>query len=379
MRIGILTLPLHRNYGGILQHWALQQVLKQLGHEPVLIQMRYYAPVVNLKLVLLRCLSFFKQIAIRTIGKKNNKVICSPFARDYNTLFPRYADSKFVRNIPQTRDVYSDVELKHMVDSDKFDAFVVGSDQVWRQAYSPCIESYFLDFLPVSDKRKRIAYASSFGTECGDISDELIPKCKDLLGRFDAVSVREDGGLQLAQNKFGYKNAVKTLDPTLLLSSEHYYRIIKKSDKFCHIPYVATYILDDEDDKSAIVKAVTEHLNLPSRGMSVEYTGVTMPTISQWLAHIANAEFVVTDSFHGCVFSIIFHKPFIAIGNTERGLDRFKSLLSALSLTNRLINDNNEFISKSQELIAPIDYNTVDALLDKQRQFSINFLKYALS
>lgn len=113
--------------------------------------------------------------------------------------------------------------------------------------------------------------------------------------------------------------------------------------------------------------------------MSVNYTGTKMPTIAQWLATFANADFVVTDSFHGCVFSIIFEKPFIAIGNIERGLDRFTSLLGSLGWGNRLINSLDEFNDKRNTLLSSIDYESVNVQLDEQRRHSLSFLTNALA
>ena len=100
--------------------------------------------------------------------------------------------------------------------------------------------------------------------------------------------------------------------------------------------------------------------------------------MSQWLANFADADFVVTDSFHGCVFSIIFGKPFIAIGNAERGLGRFQSLLGELGLNDRLITGLSDYQTRNDKLLATLNYEPVRARIDKLRQSSLQFLTDSL-
>lgn len=379
MKIGILTQPLHLNYGGIIQNWALQQVLKSMGHEPVMINRCNDAPVRTAKLMLARSLSLVKHLTLKAIGRDSWARLCNPFARVYNLYQPRFADKHFCNtHIEKSEELYSEEELRRWIEKCDLEAFIVGSDQVWRQEYSPRIETYFLDFLSTTDKRKRIAYAASFGTDCGYMAEDKLPECCRLLSRFDAVSVRENGGLKIVREVFGYNEAVKTLDPTLLLSADHYKSVIN-GDSEPSKPYVAAYILDDTDEKTSILNDVASTFNISFKRMSANYTGSKMPTVQQWLALFANAEFVVTDSFHGCVFSIIFEKPFIAIGNTGRGLDRFTSLLDSLDLGNRLINSLYDFNSKRNALLSPIDYKRVKVQLDEQRRQSLSFLTNALA
>ena len=379
MKIGILTQPIRVNYGGIIQNWALQQVLKSMGHAPVMINRCDNAPVRTPKLMALRSLSFVKHFVLKAIGRDSWAILCNPFARVCNIYQPTYADKHFCsEHIEKSKELYSDDELQLWLENSDVEAFIVGSDQVWRQEYSPRIETYFLDFLPDNDKRKRIAYAASFGTDNGYIDQDKQARCSRLLNRFDAVSVREDGGLKIAREVFGCNNAVKVLDPTLLLSADHYKALINETAKPCK-PYVAAYILDDNNEKDTIISDVSSCLKKPIKRMSVNYTGTKMPTIAQWLATFANADFVVTDSFHGCVFSIIFEKPFIAIGNIERGLDRFTSLLGSLGWGNRLINSLDEFNDKRNTLLSSIDYESVNVQLDEQRRHSLSFLTNALA
>lgn len=377
MKIGILTQPLHRNYGGILQNWALQQVLKDMGHEPEMIFREYNAPKRSISLIVKRCLSWGKCLIKRYLFRQQTVFVHSPFARIYDTTRPRFADRGFIKKISRTRELFDDRELRKEISRHNFEAFIVGSDQVWREEYSPRIETYFLDFLADDDSRPRIAYAASLGKDQDYISKEKLPACQKLIKKFNAVSVREYGAITALKRDFNYDFAVKVLDPTLLLTAEDYRAVIKDKDRNGR-PHIAAYILDNNDDKNAILEDCAKTLSLAVDKFSGEYDGKPMLTVSQWLANFDTADFVVTDSFHGCVFSIIFHKPFIAIANKERGLDRFISLLHDAGLEDRLVFSCNDFFKRKDGLLQHIDYNQIEKSLQKKRRDSFRFLDSGL-
>lgn len=379
MKIGILTQPLHCNYGGIMQAWALQQALRRMGHEPELIARQWTAPM-GVMAVARRIGSFAKTLFLKGLRHRNDLLLRNPLSRNYSPVRPESCDRQFVKDqVAKTCSIYSDGKLRAVIAKRDYDAFVVGSDQVWREIYSPRIETYFLDFLNASDRRRRIAYGASFGTDSAYISEEKLPACRALLRRFDAVSVREDGGLRIAREVFGRKDAVKVLDPTLLLSSDDYRRLIRPADLHSGGSHMAVYILDTDDGKREVVSDLSSRMGLPVNRMSASYSGKPMATVSQWLANFAGAAFVVTDSFHGCVFSIIFHKPFLAIGNAWRGLDRFTSLLRPLGLSDRLVMDADEYRRHRDTFAPTIDYAAVDRRLAAMRQTSLAFLREALA
>lgn len=378
MKIGILTQPLHYNYGGVLQNWALQQVLTRLGHEPETIAL-HYSLVRTPKLIFLRTLSLFKTVLHKCFFVRSERKIHNPFGRRYSVRAFTCDDNFISHKINSSPLLFCHKALLSLVEKRKYDAFIVGSDQVWREEYSPRIETFFLDFLSEEDMRSKIAYAASFGLEQNYISEEKLPLCKRLLQRFDAVSVREDGGLKIVREEFGRKAVVKVLDPTLLLSADDYLRLIKPTDRNSGDAYVAAYILDDNEDKRNIVASVSKVRGKDVRTMSASFAGRDMPTISQWLANIAFADFVVTDSFHGCVFSIIFRKPFIAIGNQWRGLNRFTSLLNEFGLSNRLILNYLDFQKNSASQTSAIDFADVHNKLGSMCQHSLNFLTNVLA
>ncbi|MDE5693135.1 MAG: polysaccharide pyruvyl transferase family protein, partial [Duncaniella sp.] len=253
MKIGILTQPLQRNYGGIIQNWALQEVLRRMGHEAEMIFRQPDAPRPRLGLTILRCCSLLKCIIYKILLGRRDVVLRNPLDNTYNPRQPRYADGKFIKRIQRSRICHSDRELREIVKKNSYDAFIVGSDQVWRQEYSPRIETYFLDFLSDGDRRKKVAYAASFGVETGYIDADKMQQCKTLLSRFDAVSVREDGGLRIVREDFSWHDVEKVLDPTLLLSDSDYRCLIKASDCLAGEKYITSYILDDSMEKQRIV------------------------------------------------------------------------------------------------------------------------------
>ena len=379
MKIGILTQPLHTNYGGVIQNWALQQVLIRMGHEPEMIWRNHDAPDFSLSLMLRRFGSFGKTIILRYILNNKKVVLLSPFEKMYNPRTPRFADNKFIKRITKTKECFSDLQLRKIISRNSYDAFIVGSDQVWREEYSPRIETYFLDFLPSTDSRPKIAYAASFGTDTNYISPQKLPNCQKLLEKFSAVSVREDGGLKIIHEIFRRTDAMKVLDPSLLLDIEDYEALIQKEDRHDSERFIGAYILNRNNDKEYIIADIASEKGLAVKQESGSYEDHKMLTISRWLAMFADAEYIVTDSFHGCVFSIIFNKPFVAIGNEVRGLDRFTSLLSMLKLEDRLILTLSEYCNKKESLMVSTDYQAVNERLSLLKKESISFLENALS
>ena len=260
----------------------------------------------------------------------------------------------------------------------QYDALVIGSDQVWRAAYAYPYARYFADFASGTSAR-RISYAASFGVAGSDFSREQIAACKPLLQDFDAVSVRESSAVMDCRNLFGVQ-AIQVLDPTLLLSKEDYKHLFSKSKR--SRGNLMVYVLDESSSTEAIVSRLAKEKGLkPFRSNSliesgVEKVGLTksqQPPVEQWLRGFYDAEFVVTDSFHACVFSIIFQKPFICLGNRWRGMERFHSLLEPLGLSDRLVSAENFSLPDSD-----INWQQVNEKLEQMRISSRQFLTEAL-
>lgn len=374
MRIGILTLPLsNNNYGGILQAWALQQVLREQGHKPILIDRHFNVQKPSFWELFKRCVSVLKNSVSIFLRGDKNIYLKNPFLREY---IPWQYDQKFVsRKISQTKQLYNSAELYEHLSESGYDLVIVGSDQIWRDDYFPDITDFFL----INYKGKKISYAASFGKDKDYISKDKMPQCRVALKQFSAVSCREYSGVEILKKDFGIEGK-KVLDPTLLLQASDYIDLIGPK-RLKPSEGVVSYILDSNSDKDAILSDIIRKIgsevarmnleNDPQKGRPLE--------VEEWIANIANSEYVVTDSFHGCVFSIIFRKPFVAIANKERGLDRFLSLLKDCGLEDRLVFSFEDYIVKKAEVILNIDYDHVYNRLAKWRTDSLKFLKDAVS
>ncbi len=377
MRIAILTLQLHTNYGGIIQCYALQTVLERMGHNVTVLNRRYPGP--GFWLILRRFASLAKCVVRKCLLGRKDIALMNPWSEGYNT-HKQSEDEKrggseirrFIReNIHLSKSLRSTEELAKYVLSNDFDCIIVGSDQVWRECYSPCIEDFFLGFLPEGDKHLNITYAASFGTADDPISSEHIDDCVRLARRFSAISVREESGVKIMRDDFGL-DAKLLLDPTLLLSAEDYWKVSRTAGN-CGL---ASYVLDENEMKDSILEEAGKALNLKQTKLRIvaghpDAETVSTPSVERWLASFAGADFVITDSFHGCVFSIINHKPFIAIANRNRGLERFTSLLGTFGLTDRLIFSKDDFEARRESLLSPIDYSPV---IERHQQLIQNCL-----
>lgn len=383
MKIGILTLPLASNYGGILQCYALQTVLERMGHEVVVLDRASAAPSAGL--VIRRCGSVLKCLVRRYIRGQKNIAILSPWSQRYVIDKRDQIDFsvllKFVRkNINITRPLRSSEALLKRVKRQKLDCLIVGSDQVWRECYSPFLTDCFAGFFPPDDKMLKITYGASFGTSENPISEQMLETCKRLSSRFDSISVREKSAVGLVEQYFG-KHAELVLDPTLLLGAEDY--VIERPKTACPVTAeqdtLVSYVLDTDGQKAKIANDVAGELGLKESFMGLspkksDGSPDKMIPVQSWLDNFRNASFVVTDSFHGCVFSLINRKPFIAIVNHSRGADRFVSMLSQLGLERRMVNDYEEYSARRSELIAPIDYAEVYSKLQKLKAHSLGYL-----
>ena len=371
MKIGILTHPLDYNYGCLLQAFALQKTIKSMGHEVVTID-RFSDPSVAF---FSQFKNWMKRIAAHYIKGKNVRICWNPnLTMDMKrTLFSQ--THKFVdRNITNTGIVFPS-DLERIDKEYQFDAYVVGSDQVWLPNFSL---NCFLDFVH-RDNVKRIFYAASTGsTSFADIPS-IAMKCKNLSRKFSGISVREDSLLPVVKKALG-REAIQVLDPTLLLDAKDYLAAcVEKEDDS---PIIFTYILDKTYDKQVLVGKVQKELQLPivagsvekdyERGKNMDINKCIYPSVDHWILNMARAKFVVTDSFHGTCMAITFRKPFVVVGNKARGLNRFLSLLSLFNLENRMITDSTQL---SPSFYSQLDNKYISELLKKKRTEAIDFIK----
>ena len=375
MKIAILTQPLHTNYGGNLQNFALQKVLTDMGHEPVTID-RHHTVKLRTKLKL----GYFKNLLMHFLKGTPKPLWKSYFSSKKEQAYLRQDITAFIdAYITKTPRLYSDKAVQAIFKENNFEAVIVGSDQCWRPMYSPNIYTYYLDFLKDNKEIKKLAYAASFGTDEWEYTEEQTARCKKLIQQFDLVTVREKAAVNLVTEKLN-KDAEFVLDPTLLLSKEDYIELFVGKN----LPDnkgIYTYILDDSDWKTQVVETAKETLGLPQ--FSNQHNKHTVnsekiPSIESWIKGFADADFVVTDSFHGTVFSIIFNKPFISLVNVSRGASRFESILGEFDLMQRLASDfDQQYIEALIE--EAIAYDGVNQKLDALRSHSKEVLNAALS
>lgn len=334
MNVLILTQPLLNNYGCLLQNFALQHVLQNLGCNcltyDIVLPIRFGCYILS-------CLKSLFLFLIPGKRRRFVKFVMPPRRKKFSRDF-------VASNLVSTK-MYTKY-LSKILYKNQIDAVIVGSDQVWRPKYSYRIKDKFLDFCKKKKDLKRIAYAASFGVDSWEYSLKQTLACSRLAQKFDAISVREESGVKLCNEHFGVY-ATWVLDPTLLLTRDDYLLICKdipsSSEK-----YLAVYVLDENEQVTKTYEKVAENLGLVIKKFHADSKSTL--TVPEWLAMFRDASYVVTDSFHGTVFSIIFGKEFKCIYNEGRGSARFESLLNL--------------------------YNS--GKLDEMREFSLNWLKNAL-
>ncbi|SDL03106.1 Polysaccharide pyruvyl transferase [Halanaerobium congolense] len=264
-----------------------------------------------------------------------------------------------------------------------FDAVIVGSDQVWRVENTSGVgNNFFLDFIK-DNNIKKLSYAASFGIDDINCSSSQLKEINSLIDDFDAVSVREESGVDICKNKFNI-SAVRLLDPTMLLEKSDYLDLVNEEVKFDN-KLLTTYVLDKTDERKKIINKISNKKDLKINPVNTELKSfdiknlllnidkIILPSIEQWIKGFSEADFIVTDSFHGTLFSILFNKQFVSIGNKRRGLTRFKSILKIFDLEDRLILSSDDL--NDDLLNREIDYNRINKIINKEREKSFNFLK----
>lgn len=375
MKIGILTLPFHTNYGGILQAWALQTVLERMGHEVKVLD----RPWKNVKEPQwYKWIYLLPKRILRNLLKLENRTIFIERNINYELQVICQHTNAFVNKYILSRKFNDFSEISER----EFEALVVGSDQVWRKWCfgENRIYQAYLDFAK-GWSIKRIAYAPSFGIDLWDYTEEQTIHCGELLRMFNAVSCRENKGVEFCKDHFNVK-AELVVDPTLLLRKDDYIELIKNTNK--SRGNLMCYVIDEDEKKTEIVKQISKISGLTlfranskaeDRSGRFSLKDRIQPPVESWLKGFYDAEMVITDSFHACIFSIIFNKPFWVIGNKDRGMSRFYSLLEMFDLESRLIDVNTENINFAEN----INWEGINSKLEKLRCDSFVFLENALN
>ncbi len=395
MKVAIVTLQLHTNYGGVLQAFALQRIIENLGNEVEIIQLGEILPEPRGMNALRRILtrSFRKYV----LGQRGVEIFRE---RRINGEFP-IVGVEFVRFFREYMNIRY-VSSFNEIGSDDYDAFVVGSDQVWRPEYNPNLLHSYLDFTWADAGRhdgsapaeaadgmsggwnvRRLAYAVSFGSDVWEYPKALTRRVRRLAARFDALSFRELSGVENAGKHLGVSSET-VLDPAMLFDADEYVGLIRlrkgqcrgRRKDFSPPLEILEYILDRTADTEALVTRLEGQLAMPARRFLTanprgrgEISLRVQPSVESWISGICGASYVITDSFHACVFSILFHRPFAVVGNRGRGLSRIEWLLGQLGLESRFVGNGDSLPGQD------MGWDDVDARLDRLRSESMDFLK----
>ena len=368
MKVDIITRHSVPNYGSLLQSYATQKVIEEMGFESEIINYtRYEERYKNLVNTLIKGKKWNKNIITRTIYKMIQKP-------NYTKMYRKF--EKYRKNfLKESRLEYGSLqELKDNVP--EADVYCSGSDQIWGKIGTvEYDEAYFLKFI--EDRTKRcIAYSSSFGKE--EIDGSLEKNIKKLLENYSDILVREDTAKSILK-KHGIENVEQVLDPTLLLNKEQWSNLASKV-KNKPKKYILVYQLHDNKSFDKYAKEFSKKTGLKLLRISPSIYHITrsgkliyLPNQYEFLSLFQNAEYVLTDSFHATVFSIIFNRKFVDIlpGKTST---RIISILKLTGLQDRILTkyDDFSFINKT------INFSECNTIIENERKRSIELLKKAI-
>ena len=347
-KIALLNLQVDANFGGHLQRYALITVLQRMGYDVTHLNTRFPSS---------------KKTPIKRIKGGLKRLFLYPyyaFVKKTNILFKYYLNNDsateafYDKYIPHTDRIFSKEELTKYIN---YDCFVVGSDQVWRKSIAAeyGLFTYMFDYLP--DNKRRVAYGASLGTTENEMTAEDIETFKKYYSQLNAVSVREKSGLDLLTSYGCYNPKPEwVLDPTLLLMRDDYEHVILSGRTVPLKEKIFCYILDMNEQKETTIQAKARENEMDYRIWDKDANC----TVEQWLRSFRDAEFVITDSYHGLVFSLIFNKPFCLLRNEFRGNARFDSIAEQLGVE----------LEKNQQ-----DYVKINKAIANAREQSIRFLK----
>ena len=365
MKIGILTFHCAHNYGAVLQCYALQETLKNMGHDVEVINYRPnyltrpYKPLNMHRVIRKNLLKALEQLLIQIITWRKRTHRFREFVQfeKANIQLSKWTGSTS-QGMPQDYDIY-----------------IIGSDQVWNSSITHGPEPLYLANFPFPKAGKKyIGYAISMGKEIFSTSKEKEIIC-NALKNFDFLSVRE-GNLSILLQSYTPKKIYKVLDPTLLAAPSIWKNISKHPIK--KKKSVVVYQVRRDKNTLRIANQIAKQINgevielvsIESEKSSFKKLYVASP--SDFIGYMMYADYIITTSFHGTAFAIIFQKTFYCIRLNDGRDERSASLLASMGLTDRLIG------KKDNPSIETIDYQIVNEKLNTLRQYSIDYLSQAL-
>lgn len=357
--VGILGWWYGKNYGSILTYYGLNRAITNLGFNVVMVH--------------------------ETLG--------------YNQYRVKWPDDILSMQFAR-RAGYQYIDQRHHAEmaalNETIDTFVVGSDQLWNPLIGRVNDDLFLDF--VGPDNRRIAYATSFGNRgTKKFKPDFIAKHRENLQKFSGISVREGYAVTTAREVFGV-DAELVVDPVFLLPRTEYETLAQDTTLSLSGDYLAMFYLDPTPEKRDVAVAIADKLGLkrivvipnPDGGRTAlphivndeRFEVLPEDSPENFLHAYSHASYVVTDSFHGTAFAVIFEKPFSTIYNTHRGADRFKNLMSSLGFgeTRRVFEaDTPGTLLDNPNVSRMIDFSAANSFIEAERKASLNWLKMTLS
>lgn len=377
MKIGIITLfdLTNVNYGNRLQAYALNHFINtEINCE--------YAQTL-----------YFKDF--KDFKRTKQEPILSRIKRKISRDIINRKDKKIPEELQVRQKLFNDFCVSNMnlvkeplsqknLEKQEFDVIIVGSDVVWYQWEYGIRPIKLLDFN-IAHPFRKISYAASFGNN--RIPTENINELKRCLNNFYAISVREKSGLELLK-QFGITNAQHVLDPTLLIDKEKWFSIEQPVKQLENKRYIFAYLLNNtKEDRLNVIK-IAKFLNLPVVTIPYASGRLNVPdrtfgdhrildcSLQEWIWLIHNAEYIITDSFHGAAFSTNFQKKFVVTKRKEK-FDMNARLFDFLNL----INESDKYINLSEfETIKALewDYNAISKIIEEKCKESKKFIRNAL-
>lgn len=351
-KVGIITINDYDNYGNRLQNYAVQKILNDNNIEAVTLK-NYPTLNTKEKYVLRVCKFYIKKVIDKL--KKTEHIERKKCFNEFNK------NIKFANKIVNP---YSKI-------SEDYDFFLVGSDQVWNPNLGGLSEVSLLNFA--KDEQK-VSFSASFGI--GALPEKCKKETKEKLLKFKAISVREDAGKEIVDDLTERKDVEVLIDPTMLLDTKDWDKVSKKPTMLKDKKYILNYFLGElsRERKSEIEKIAKENnceiINILNKDEEFYQTGP-----SEFLYLEKNAFLICTDSFHSCVFAMLYDRPFVIFERDGKGSNmnsRIETLIRKFNLKNR------EFKETITTENLNHDYTEAYKILEKEREKSIRFLKRAL-
>lgn len=366
MKICTITCHDVYNHGASMQAYALMTYLKNIGHDVEIIDYKpdYLSNHYNMKSIdnpkwdkniLTKVIYLTLKTPGRLMSLKRKKAF--DVFRESNLII---TEKKYKSN----------EELKQYLPD--ADAYICGSDQIWNSLHQNGKDpAFYLDFVP--DNKIKVSYAASFATDSIDVKYK--PMVKDMVSRLDGVSIREKSGVKIVED-LGIKNAINVVDPVFLLGKDDWDNVGTET-------FDDKYILVYDFDKSNLVEKIATDI-AKEKGYKIYTINSDKPKYadkhfnlsgpSTFVSLVKNAEFVISNSFHAVVFSVIYNKNIAIVNRTENINTRMRDLLDDLQLNDRLVDGS----YKIEEIIKDIDYSKSMKILQDKVMISKNYIDTVL-